>query len=180
MFVPAQNTNINNNTQNVDYKKILTAHNYAQIHKIYLRSIDRVSGTIDNAVFNVKLPDGLHGRGVLVAEDFSQVGTSFANTPLEVHIRDIAQTRSYSSQTNGYCDVICTSRGGQWQNAGSSTSSLGIPIQDLTTFRNTQLTVYFSTVDGTTSSGLPNTTALTPALTNHWSMTMYLIAIDEV
>ena len=129
---------------------------YAKYHKIILRSTDKISGTNQNALFQINLPDYEFLRSAVLFVDgfvMANQDTSAMNGKIySCHMPQLIQPKSYSSATGNLTDVLFSTTGYSFQDANQQTS-VGIPILNSTLFNNKQINISFdSPVSGFSTS----------------------------
>jgi len=119
---------------------------YAKYHKIILRSTDKISGTNQNALFQINLPDYEFLRSAVLFVDgfvMANQDTSAMNGKIySCHMPQLIQPKSYSSATGNLTDVLFSTTGYSFQDANQQTS-VGIPILNPTLFNNKQINISF-------------------------------------
>jgi hypothetical protein len=121
---------------------------YVKEHIITLHSNDRRAGTpITSAVFDINKPVEITGHRAVIFVDKFLVDTDPLNTvetatieynTYNIHIPEISQPLSYSSDTKGNSDIVLSWGNQEFQN----NSGCGlIPIVDKGLFRSKQITV---------------------------------------
>ena len=125
---------------------------YPKFYKVILRSDDKISGTNDNAVYNITLPNEFKDYAVCVPESFyiKGSGNALATTPYSVHVRELMNPNSYQSQNGLATDVILTTIGYSYKN-NAQVGSAGIPILNASFFNSRTVNVYFSAMDDISS-----------------------------
>lgn len=85
---------------------------YERVHTLTLCSDDKISGTVNNAVFATNDMLIKSEKCKLVVDDFLMTSGSnsyaFENAPLHIHIKGLTNPLSYSSGTKGTCDIVHT------------------------------------------------------------------------
>ena len=125
---------------------------YQRFFKVVLRSDDKISGTNDNALFNIVFPQDFKDHAVCVAESFyvKGSGNALATTPYSCHIRELLHPNSYQSSNGLATDVIFTTIGYSYKTP-ANTTSVGCPILNGGFFNNRQINVYFTAQDDISS-----------------------------
>ena len=153
--------------------KLQKSKPYTRTHRVILRSVDKTSGTIDDATFKVDLPHIKSGKCKLVIENFFMTTnanlTEFNNNYYHIHLKQYNQPLSYSSSTKGTTDIIATLKGVDYL-AGSlpTHEAVGIPISDTSIFKGV-LNIAFSST---------SITSLSTKL-GEWVLTLVVVEEDE-
>lgn len=168
-----------------DQTKVITKKTSPQFHRIVLRSADRDAGSsLSYAKFsNVKMPEGVNGNAVLVLESFVIQRDFAANAypdPLEIHLPELLQMRSWSSTTKNVTDIIGVIPYNGFFQRDVTIDSAGIPILDHNFFRNNRLSVIISNPLNETGNPIrPNEVAYTDSGEFAWTMILNIICYDD-
>jgi hypothetical protein len=93
------------------------------------------------------MPEGLNGHAVLFLETFAlhrDLTDNLHPDPLEIHLPEITQMRSWNSATKNVNDIIGVVPSHGYYHCDVSANSAGIPILDHNFFRNNQLSIVIS------------------------------------
>lgn len=180
MFQAAAKSKQNPNVMEKGQSKIKSTSEYAQYHKFILRSKDAAGSTNNNALNgtpctrrfdNITFPTGVTGKGVLIVDSFvSQNPTAELDGGYTVSIKEIFQPRTFGSDREGTTDIVLTSKGAIWQNGSVGNATCGIPINNLSQFRNTSLTVQID--------GIATNAATTFNTVGEYVLTFWIITIE--
>ena len=118
---------------------------FPKFYKVVLRSNDKISGTNDNAVFNITLPNDFKEHAVCCVESLylKGSGTDIATTPYSCHIRELITPNSYQSSNGLASDVILSNVGYSYKN-NVAVGSAGVPILNASFFNARTVNVYFT------------------------------------
>jgi hypothetical protein len=125
--------------------------NNPQFYDLVLRSVDKVSGTNNKAVFNVTLP-GLppySNDQILYVRSFSVRNASAGalnNAAYTVHLLELLNPNSWSSKNSQKNDALLSLVGYSF-NASPTIQDVGAVIIDRGLFYTKNTTIYFDSVD---------------------------------
>lgn len=159
--------------------KIVSRTDYAKFYKIILRSKDADefdynsgAGELNIHRFdNVSFPVAVDDNAVLIMESFvAENKDGELDDGYTVHIRELMQPRTWSSDRKGSSDIVLTGKGAVWQNGSVCVDSLGIPITNPTMFKNTSLTVEIKSI---------LTDYPTFKVEGDWTLTFWLVVLNQ-
>ena len=138
----------NNTYTPFTFDRNVRSKTYVKEHIITLYSGDRRSGSsLTNAIFDIDKPIEITGEKAVLIVDKFIVNTNTTNTTethnidnfvYDIHLPEISQPNSYSSETKGCSDIVVSNRGHTFQNQNGHCQ---MPIVDKGLFRAKQLTV---------------------------------------
>lgn len=158
--------------------KIVGDTDYAKYYKVILRSKDADTKTYNNndgtpnqCIFNkVNLPEGVDGNAVIVFDSFvAENKTNELDGGYTVSIKEVLQPRTWGSDKKGSTDILLTGKGSVWQNGSVQASSCGIPVTNLTMFRNTRLTIQIDSIKANDT---------TFSVQGDWVLTFFLVIFN--
>jgi len=133
-------------------------NNPSRIYRIILNSNDRLSGTVNNGLFRVRLPRSPKQNKCMLFVEFFAYESDINGTQntldrytYHVHINEITQPDTYHSKTGRTTNIILTNKGREY--LGNITDdTLGIPLQSKQLFEEGTINVFFSSflLDNTT------------------------------
>lgn len=119
-----------------------------KVYKIFINSQDRISGTINNGVYQIKLPVSIkENKCQLFVEYFGFNGES-SITDLDrfnynIHIAELSNPYSYWTNTKQPTNIILVNQTRVYASLPTA-DGLGIPLLNKKMFENNTINIFFS------------------------------------
>lgn len=114
-------------------------------HKVVLQAGDRVSGSVTEAKFNIRIPNPLPKNTILCVKDFVPLyatNTVEENKNYLVYLPQLLAKNSYQTLDNNATDLLFVGKNSY--NNPVYAGSAGVPITDTNFFNNKQITIKVS------------------------------------
>jgi hypothetical protein len=151
--------------QHIDKQRL----NADKVYRVNIYSKDRVSGSVRDGVFQIDLPETIQdiGKYHVAVEEFLLAGDpTTGNTLNRTYVVETSMTNpnSYSTSSKTSSRVLFTFVGSsssgfpRYYSKLITSRTVGVPITDLSTFRNSQMQITFKRVDDTlhTTDSMPD------------------------
>jgi len=121
-----------------------------KVYRVILNSNDRLSGTINNGIFRVRLPRSPKQNKCMMFIEFFAFESDVNGTQntldrytYHVHINELNQPDTYYSKTGNTTNIVLTNKGREY--LGNITDdTLGIPLMNKQLFEEGTINVFFS------------------------------------
>jgi hypothetical protein len=151
--------------QHIDKQRL----NADKVYRVNIFSKDRISGTVRDGVFHIDLPETIHDVNkyhIAVEEFVLAVDPATGNTLNRTYVVESSMTNpnSYSTSSRTSSRVLFTCVGSsssgfpRYYSKLITSRTVGVPVTDLSAFRNSQIQITFKRADDTlhTTDSMPD------------------------